>query len=342
LTRLVALRLQRDFTALYDHLVDRDVTWEHYEERGDRKSKMVRNPKGSTPFRPDSDNLPMTVMMTSFDDRHEYLHIPHPYPLLPASMPVQYHAMQSILSGRRDKALEKRTALAYHEASNVTILPPDRGSNELLDQFINFEKTDQLGEVDPVEARKGRWILLYGILQILADIATDTPNMWCKSGVSYFLNTRLKGTPPWKTKHDRGYPEATRVISHCWTVPKTWSVDHTIGSSPLRNHRQIVITSGGIGDGTGREPTFLSSPGEETLRNSSSFSETPPSPPAKDFSRNGRGGHGYAAGCQRDDYPLGDEEDDDSARTPTGNPPYVQTQQGREVDQSGYMPPTAW
>lgn len=282
LTRDIAIRLQKDFCALYDHLVDRDVVWENYESRGERKAKMVRQTKGAMTFRPDSDSLPMTVMVTSFDDRHEYHHIPHPYPLLPSSIPVQYNAMQSILSGRRDKALEKRTALAYHEASNVILLGSNRTTNALVEQFINFEKSDQLGEVDPAEARKGRWILLYCVLQILADIATDTPNMWCKDGVSYFLNTRLKGTPPWRTQTDRVYPEASRLISHCWTAPKTWSIDHAIGSSPLKNHRQIVITSDGIGDGTGREPSFLSSPDQDTLRDSSSLSDRPPSPPEKD------------------------------------------------------------
>ena len=251
LNRGLVMRLQKDFGALYDYLVDRDVTWEESEGHQGQKHKIVSKLKRAT-FRADSDGLPMTEFFTGFDNRHKYLHIPHPYPLLPTSIPVQYDTKKSLFGGRMIRGLEKRTALAYSEASNIFVLGTDFTPNNLVEAFRRFEKMDQRGEIDPLDARKGRWILLYGVLQLLASISVDTPKLWFTDGVSYFLNPPLAGTPPWMSQPEMVFEEASQVGSYCWKVPHTWRTAHAIGWSGLRNHRQIVITSDGIGDGTGR------------------------------------------------------------------------------------------
>ncbi|KAI9818720.1 MAG: hypothetical protein M1832_004197 [Thelocarpon impressellum] len=256
LTRELVARLQADFGALYDYFVDRDVAWDGSEERSERKWRIVSK-SGRATFRADSDDLPMTDFFAGFDSRHGYPHIPHPYPLLPTSIPVQYNTKQSLFGGKRikgvdEKATERRTALAYSEATNIFLLGSDFVANDLVEAFLRFEKTDQLGEIDPFDARKGRWILLYCVLQVLAGLSVDTPNLRFKDDVPYFLNPRLKGTPPWRTTADPLVEEASQVGSHCWRAPRTWTNEHGFGWSGLRNHRQIVITSDGIGDGIGR------------------------------------------------------------------------------------------
>ncbi|KAI9846647.1 MAG: hypothetical protein M1838_001203 [Thelocarpon superellum] len=254
LTRPLAMRLQRDFGALYDYFVDRDVVWND-------EGRMVSKSKRAT-FRADTDDLPLTSFFTSFDQRHHFPRIPHAYPLLPTSIPVALSGKQSksgaLFSGLKKMRGDKETALAYAEASNVFLLGSDVPSNDLVEAFLKFEKRDQIGEINPVDARKGRWILLYCVLQALANLSVDTPELWHKDDVSYFLNPRLKGTPPWRGQTESVFEEASPELSHCWQVSQTWTNDHGLGWSGLRNHKQIVITMEGIGDGTGRGSSLSS------------------------------------------------------------------------------------
>jgi len=61
-------------------------------------------------------------------------------------------------------------------------------------------------------------MLIYGVLQVLATISVDTPHLYFRNNVSYFLNPRLKGTPPWELAKDHAFEEASPFDSHCWTV----------------------------------------------------------------------------------------------------------------------------
>lgn len=227
LTRDVVQRLQSDFGALYDYLVNREVYWENVEERSTRKWQMAHsNPDKS--IQPDSTALPMTDILIAFDNRHQYPHIPHPYPLVPDSMPLPgsqenlYKASKNLPKPPvENKMAERRIALAYTEATNIYILGPDFVSNKLADAFMKFEKSDQASEIDPHAARRGRWVLLYGILQVLASVSVHTPGLRYKDDVSYHLSARLRGTPPWKS-HAR-VDEASHKGSYCWLAPKSWS-----------------------------------------------------------------------------------------------------------------------
>lgn len=258
LTREIAGRLQSDFSALYDYFVDRDVQWDDDEMRSDRKWKIISRSKKSA-FRADSDDLPMTDFLTGFDSRHNFPHIPHPYPLLPASIPVQYHVKQGFFGGKKtrgmdEKATERRIALAYSEATNIFVLGSDFAANDLVDAFLRFEKSDQIGEIDPVDARKGRWILLYCILQVLATVSVDTPGLRYKDDVPYFLNPPLQGSPPWKGPRDPPDTEASHYVSHCWTAPKQWAGEFSVDKTSLSNHRQLIIPPvDGLDDGFGRD-----------------------------------------------------------------------------------------
>ncbi len=254
LTRDVINRLQTDFGALYDYLVDRDLVWEAGTPQ-DRQWRIVS--QGLKPnFRADADGLPLTDMFLGFDNRCGYPHIPHPFPLLPPTRPLQIPMAKPTRFGKKTRPVEtrfaeRRVALEYSEATNVFRLGPDFAANGLVDAFAQFEKADMAAEVDPCQARKGRWVLIYGVLQVLATVAVDTPGLRFREKVPYYVNPRLRGTPPWRDKRDPSPEEASHERSHCWTTPRTWKeVDHTVERSGLRNHREIVIK--GLGDGTGR------------------------------------------------------------------------------------------
>lgn len=202
LTRTVICHLQEDFGALYDYSVDRDVVWAETKEPSERYRVMVRKKNGAV-IKINNDGLDLAKLFVHFDHEHKHPHIPHPYPLLPRSMPVgetgKAQQKQSLFTSKT-KALEKQIIHAYSIASNALLLGPHVAANSLVEGFQRFEKTDHLGETDPRDARKGRWILLFGILQTLSHVSADTPDIWFKDDVSYYLMPRLKGPPPWVTE----------------------------------------------------------------------------------------------------------------------------------------------
>lgn len=270
LTRTVTQSLQKDFGALYDYLVNRDIVWDVSETRPSRKWLMVSD-SGNKAFEADTDDLPITDMLIEFDNKQRYPHIPHPYPLVPDSIPsqpqtsapasavatpVSANSSSSMNFLKRSKptneseivssagthrpppALERRVHLAYTESTNIYILGSDFSQSDLIDAYVKFEKTDHIGEVDPSLARRARWVLIYGILQTLASVSVDAPSVRYREGVPYHLSPQLKGAriPPWskKSKHagnsNHNYLEASHELSYCWKAQLAWTASNTSAS----------------------------------------------------------------------------------------------------------------
>ncbi|KAI5458253.1 hypothetical protein BGZ63DRAFT_363665 [Mariannaea sp. PMI_226] len=247
LTRTVVMAMEKDFGALYDYLVDRDIIWDVSEARSGRKWLMSSEGRNRG-AEADSVDLPMTDILIDFDNKFRFPHIPHPYPLIPESIPpVITHATTKESGGlfksrraeaitsssgpggnQRSGAMERRVQLAYTESTNIYVLGSDFLQSDLVDAFVRFEKGDRVGEVDPAEARRGRWVVIYGILQTLASVSVDDARVRYKEGVSYHLGPRLKGTkiPPWKRSGRKGGSDGMGTGAHersyCWTAPQTW------------------------------------------------------------------------------------------------------------------------
>jgi len=81
-----------------------------------------------------------------------------------------------------------------------------------------------LSGITPSDARLGRWILLYGILQSLSTISVDTAGLKYKDKIKYYISPSLEGCPPWRSP-DAGLLmiEACQERSYCWVAPKTWA-----------------------------------------------------------------------------------------------------------------------
>ncbi|KAM7221938.1 hypothetical protein V8F06_002689 [Rhypophila decipiens] len=251
LTRTIAQSLQKDFAALYDYLVNRDIVWDGSEARSGRKWMMVSE-TGNRGFDADTEELPLTDILIEFDNKLRFPHIPHPYPLVPESIPpppdssskknANNMPMGNVggANNGRSGAVERRIQLAYTEATNICILGSDFTHSALIDAFGKFEKADRVGEVDPSVARRGRWVLIYGVLQTLASVSVDAPNVRYRDDVSYHLSPRLKGAkmPPWKTgpSHTLGTntqynpEEASHELSHCWAVQHSWNSNSAANS----------------------------------------------------------------------------------------------------------------
>lgn len=222
LTRDVLGRLEADFFGLYDYLVDRDVIFD-----GPENQKQTFSSRSGRNFRADTFELPLTDILVGFDDRNGFPHIPHPYPITPPTVSTVATKKSAFTLKRSNNtadilAQSRRKALSYAEASNVYTLRNQYMHTDLVTNFIRFEQQDEIENLDPFEARRGRWILIYGILQILATITVDSPNLRYKDNAQYYLCPQMKGVVPWAERGSMPEEEADHKLSHCWVTPSTW------------------------------------------------------------------------------------------------------------------------
>ncbi|CEI39626.1 hypothetical protein FVEN_g1913 [Fusarium venenatum] len=217
LTRTLVMKLQKDFGALYDGLVDRDIIWGVLELRSRNMVALVSK-QTNRPITSDTDYLPIADMMIEFDKKYRFPHIPHPYPLLPESTSS---SRRNDAKKRADhiNALEKRIRLAYTESYNESEIDSGFVTNSLVQAFERFEKMDDIENMSPATARRSRWILIYGILQSLASVSVDDGRVQYSDKVEYHLSPRLEGVklPPWKRGPSENIGEGAHERSYCWT-----------------------------------------------------------------------------------------------------------------------------
>ena len=278
LDRTIVHRLQQDFNALYEYGVDRNVSWNEDIDIDDRSKRYLLKSVDSHDFGLDAEDFRMLGVFQNLDCRLNVADIPYPYPLLPKSISPPMHTKKSVFRGKKqDKGRESRVAHAYAESSNASLLCREYAENGLTKAFVQFEKADQPGEVEPREARRERWIIIYSILQILAGISVDVPQLSFKGDVSYFLNARLQGLPPWNPA-EKVYMEASREQSHCWTAPEMWA-NRDYGNWTSSKRRQSDVKS---------DPTHESRPLSPESHSSASFAffDSTPTTPIGDFESN--------------------------------------------------------
>ncbi|MCJ1318068.1 hypothetical protein MMC15_003395 [Xylographa vitiligo] len=251
LTHDRVVRLRRDFSGLYDYLVDRDIMFDGTEYRPGQKWAITG--KSGQAFRADTADLAFTDILLGFDARNGFPHIPHPYPHTPPSAPVVFKPKSTFhlkkpATPAEISAQSRRKALSYAQATNVYVLRNQYISSDLVSSFIPFEQSDAIEVTDPFEARRGRWLLIYGVLQVLATIAVDSPNLRYSENVNYHLSPQMKGVVPWAEAGSPPEEEACHTLSHCWRVPKTWAP--SAPKAKPGSHKPIIW--GQFGDGRSR------------------------------------------------------------------------------------------
>ncbi|KAH8909426.1 hypothetical protein BR93DRAFT_391973 [Coniochaeta sp. PMI_546] len=180
-----------DFEALYDLLVDRTFT------TTDSASFLGQG------------GICALQGVHAFDVRHKYTPLSHPLPRLPEVTPTTTSKRASWF-GRGDGKLRPDRRLLAHAAlvkatntdvpnlaRNALVAAYKRFEEDSLSSQIRFDKIEKLSQVD---ARKIRWILIYGVYQTLRS-CTDAPlEVRDTNSVGYSLAISINDLPPWKEK----------------------------------------------------------------------------------------------------------------------------------------------
>jgi hypothetical protein len=109
--------------------------------------------------------------------------------------------------------------------------------NKLVDAFLVHEKSFSMNSLSPVDARLGRWIMIYSVLQILATLSVDIDGLRYPAKTAYYTNPPLSGLPPWQHRQNAGgggagpaetyrtalMREADVRRSYCWLAPARWA-----------------------------------------------------------------------------------------------------------------------
>jgi hypothetical protein len=220
LTPDILRHLQNDFGHLYGHLVDRSSSW---EEVADSPDFLIEN------------------ILAEFDKSLSAEGIPCPFSLVPEPSVIQPTTKENIFKAKKatkpvDENLMRKLRDVYFRASNVYQFNVE--GNDMVEHFVKFECSDQKGQVDPSIARRTRWVLIYGILQTLAGVSVQYPDLNWSDGVSYHLCPQIK--------YCRFNPEvATKTArnkSYCWVAAKAWAAQRvTPSNSVLLGDSESVV-----------------------------------------------------------------------------------------------------
>jgi hypothetical protein len=195
--------MYHDFQCLYDYLVDAESTCD------------MTSAKGLT------GGICVIQNLQAFDQRHGYDPLPHPLPLLPRQLVPQRR--KSSQRGLRTLALvsgmntlpERTPTVSQGLAMATNCLDEGVMLCQLVQEYQRFERLKLASKLDPVEARKIRWILIYSVLQMLTSIMKAPPEVTDVEKTSYPLCALVQGCPPWVAN------EKVRVADFMEPSPRT-------------------------------------------------------------------------------------------------------------------------
>jgi hypothetical protein len=176
------------FRSLYDYLADLDST----DSFSDQK--------------PASGGICVLQNVQTFDKRYKFQPLPHPLPLVPTVAPsrAKTQSQRGLMpfklgtkQARTEEYLTTRAALAAATNSkNIQAM-----ACPLVKAYLHFERTKccKLEEkVSISDARKVRWLLIYGILQTLVSAIRAPVEVRDTEDLNYPLCCQTAGTPPWR------------------------------------------------------------------------------------------------------------------------------------------------
>ncbi|OAP64199.1 hypothetical protein AYL99_00171 [Fonsecaea erecta] len=262
LNRILLQELYKDFTDLYDVLVDRSAITTRTvdmapmaddaetEDQNETIQHALRRVEG------EYDRATPPVIPP----------IPFDTPLIPqfANSFNRHHVVISDKSAAQSKKL-KETEInevllgAYNRESIV--------ASTFIQDFFNYERQLGRGKTldQVVDARCGQWLFMYAVLQALPMTVVDARDLKHTEGVEYFLCVAPRGGRPWM-KEDQSTSRAWYNVasgggyvslpadlidhsvegiyrrSHCWTAATRW-----LGESPPEEMTNVPQRADGHG-----------------------------------------------------------------------------------------------
>lgn len=189
--------MHSDFQHLYDYLAD-------VKSSGDWT--MNQNLAGG---------ICVIQNVQSFDVRHGYPALQHPLPLLP-EVPSKSKSSSGAQKGLRPLA---RVRFGYAAEPKITanqrLLAATNASKtaamsrcSLVQEYQRFEREVSESKLDLAEARKVRWLLIYGVLQMLNNVIKGPAEVRDPETASYPLCVSTVGCPPWENEPVGRQPES--------------------------------------------------------------------------------------------------------------------------------------
>ena len=164
----------------------------------------------------------------AFDERHGYAALSHPLPLLPTALgktrgSETQKGLRTFRLGRSEttSSLKVTARQALMEASNSD--DPEVMACELVQEYRRFERQKLEEKLTVSEARKVRWLLIYGVLQMLSSIVCAPHEVRDAESSTYPMCVLTVGSPEFEdctanfstvpssqpTVEDTPFPEAT-------------------------------------------------------------------------------------------------------------------------------------
>lgn len=201
------VRIYNDFHCLYKYLAD------------------AKSANGMTNNHGLNGGICVTQNVKAFDERHGFSSLKHPLPLLP-----EVATRRRILDARR--SLGSFSKLGSGESDLLTRAANTSSrrvmGNGLVQAYIRFELQKQVEKVTAAEARKVRWLLVYGVLQMLISVTRAPKEVRDSETPSYPLCVSTKECPPWvEDARDRTSVEqvAARLSAELDIVARTIATD---------------------------------------------------------------------------------------------------------------------
>lgn len=179
--------MHEDFQCLYEYLAD-------YKSSDDRT-----NSRGAL------GGICVMQNLQAFNERHEFVPLAHPLPLLPdqsvaQSRPTERRRSFGAFSISRagipveQKSNPRQLLAKATNTDDASVL-----ENRLVQEYMRFERIKMEEKTTIAEARKVRWLLVYSALQMLISITQVPSDVRTTSGLSYPVCVSESGLaiPPW-------------------------------------------------------------------------------------------------------------------------------------------------
>jgi hypothetical protein len=223
-----------DFRSLYDFLVDLSST----DSLQDQK--------------PASGGVCVLQNVQAFDLRHKYIPLPHPNPLLPefSSDPHRSNSQRSLLNfklatrqAKTERYISNRDALfAATNSTDSTVV-----NSPLVKAYRRFERQCTLRPEEKIsmsDGRKVRWMLIYGIIQMLVSVIRAPKEVRDVDTPTYPLCCLVATTLPWnggaRALNDY-YTESANLAPPISPSSIRGSLEDSLSATPIPTSPQVSI-----------------------------------------------------------------------------------------------------